>query len=76
VILTDLWRHTGSFNNDNKTVPQGAATSVFCCVAPDIKGGKYYSDCKETDTAEYACDEINASKLWELSVDTVSKFLN
>ena len=33
----------------DKTIPQGAATTVYACVAPDLEGmraGAYLSDCK------------------------------
>ncbi|MES1907664.1 MAG: hypothetical protein MHM6MM_000740 [Cercozoa sp. M6MM] len=28
-----------------KTVPQGAATGVYCCFAPEVVNGGYYADC-------------------------------
>jgi hypothetical protein len=46
VIATDISRYSGPFPAD-KSIPQGAATSVYCALAPGIKPGAYYSDCRE-----------------------------
>ncbi|MEO4004975.1 SDR family NAD(P)-dependent oxidoreductase [Flavobacterium sp. CAU 1735] len=63
-----------------KTIPQGAATTVWCTTSPllDTIGGVY---CEDTDIAPlaneasvgsygvelYSLDESNAKKLWDLS---------
>lgn len=62
-----------------KTIPQGAATSVWCATSPHLNciGGVY---CEHVDVAAiqadtaiiggikpYSLDEINAKKLWSLS---------
>jgi hypothetical protein len=62
-----------------KTVPQGAATTVWCATSPmlDGLGGVY---CEDADVAElasgpsinggvkpYSLDESNAKRLWALS---------
>ncbi len=62
-----------------KTVPQGAATTVWCATSPMLQaiGGVY---CEDVDIAElspdtalatgvkpYSLDEINAKRLWALS---------
>jgi len=63
-----------------KTIPQGAATTVWCATSPllDTIGGVY---CEDTDIAPlaneasvgsygvelYSLDESNAKKLWDLS---------
>lgn len=67
VIETELWRNGTIGISMNKTVPQGAATSVFCAVSPTIVSGQYYSDCKLSDYTPYAMDPENAKKLWILS---------
>jgi len=54
-----------------KTIPQGAATSVYCCTAPEIQeqnlGGKYFSDCNEAVPQPYASDPEIAKRLWTVS---------
>lgn len=62
-----------------KTIPQGAATTVWCATSPMLStiGGVY---CEDSDVAgmaleasishgvkEYSLDETNAKKLWTLS---------
>lgn len=62
-----------------KTIPQGAATTVWCATSPLLQdiGGVYCEDC---DVAElnvgnspgagvkpYSLDETKAIRLWELS---------
>lgn len=62
-----------------KTIPQGAATTVWCATTPTLNniGGVY---CEDADIAElaldssasggvkpYSLDEINAKRLWKLS---------
>lgn len=52
----------------NKSIPQGAATTVFVATSPSLNdiGGKYFSDCQVASTASYITPE-NAKKLWEKS---------
>lgn len=62
-----------------KTIPQGASTTVWCAVSPQLNdlGGVY---CEDTDIAvmspgqeiaagvkPYSLDEANAKRLWKLS---------
>jgi NAD(P)-dependent dehydrogenase (short-subunit alcohol dehydrogenase family) len=62
-----------------KTIPQGAATTIWCATSPLLNntGGVY---CEDADIAEvalgeeisagvkpYSIDEVNAKSLWELS---------
>jgi len=64
-----------------KTIPQGAATTVWCATSPMLNniGGVY---CEDADVAElvhgnefpgsrgvqsYSLDRMNAKKLWKLS---------
>eukprot|EP01101_Sappina_pedata_P006523 TRINITY_DN3255_c0_g1_i1.p1 TRINITY_DN3255_c0_g1~~TRINITY_DN3255_c0_g1_i1.p1 ORF type:complete len:460 (-),score=178.42 TRINITY_DN3255_c0_g1_i1:80-1459(-) len=76
LIATDLARHsvmTEAFymlgKPFTKTIPQGAATTVYLATAPEFatSGGKYYVDCKEAETIREAKDLAVASKLWEVS---------
>ena len=61
---SDLWRHAGKVFRANKNVPQGAATSVYCAVAPDVQGGAFYNDCQVAGAADWATDAALAEKLW------------
>jgi hypothetical protein len=62
-----------------KTIPQGAATTIWCATSPQLNGmGGLY--CEHGDVAsltqetnilggvkEYSLDEANAKRLWNLS---------
>ncbi|MGW2959203.1 SDR family NAD(P)-dependent oxidoreductase [Streptomyces sp. NPDC001220] len=63
-----------------KTVEQGAATSVLLAASPAVAGvtGRYYEDCAEAEpvteragavggVAPYALDRDNAARLWAVS---------
>jgi len=53
-----------------KTVEQGASTTVYCAVAPELtpaNGGLYYDDCRERTPTATARNPHNADKLWTLS---------
>jgi NAD(P)-dependent dehydrogenase (short-subunit alcohol dehydrogenase family) len=66
-----------------KTVPQGAATSVWAATSPDLdgKGGLYLEDCAIADRVDgrvvvsgvqrYAVDPVRADALWRLSESMV-----
>jgi NAD(P)-dependent dehydrogenase (short-subunit alcohol dehydrogenase family) len=63
-----------------KTIEQGAATSVLLAASPDVDGvtGRYYEDCAEAQqitergdhtagVAPYVLDLDNAERLWQIS---------
>ncbi|MFB7510111.1 SDR family NAD(P)-dependent oxidoreductase [Streptomyces broussonetiae] len=63
-----------------KTVPQGAATSVLLAASPTVEGitGRYFEDCAQAEpvteragavagVAPYALDRENAARLWAVS---------
>lgn len=63
-----------------KTVPQGAATTVWCATNPQLDGmgGVYCEDCDVAEVSDgdihrekgmnaYACDPDRAERLWSLS---------
>ncbi|XP_035655820.1 retinol dehydrogenase 12-like [Oncorhynchus keta] len=52
-----------------KTIVQGAQTSIYCAVEPELEreSGGYYSDCKPSSCTRAAMDDEMAQKLWELS---------
>jgi Dehydrogenases with different specificities (related to short-chain alcohol dehydrogenases) len=85
----ELWKQMGFLDNDGnvpaevlaalKTIPQGAATTVWCATSPLLTniGGVY---CEDVDVAKIASDEIptdgvktyavdktNAKRLWALT---------
>ncbi|KAG7488558.1 hypothetical protein MATL_G00036110 [Megalops atlanticus] len=77
VVRSDLWRHLSTpiqvavkvFRPFTKTSVQGAQTSIYCAVAPELEkeSGGYYSDCKPARCTRAASDDEMAQKLWELS---------
>ncbi|XP_071762657.1 retinol dehydrogenase 12-like isoform X1 [Centroberyx gerrardi] len=52
-----------------KTIVQGAQTSIYCAVEPelDTQTGGYYCDCKLSSCTSAARDDVMAEKLWEVS---------
>jgi NAD(P)-dependent dehydrogenase (short-subunit alcohol dehydrogenase family) len=75
-IKTDLQRHSALSNVlqtlmpfINKTIPQGASTTVNCATNPEFKGkgGTYFVDCNEATPHSKALDEQVATQLWEIS---------
>ena len=84
-IATGLQKHTGGLKTPQdrqKTVPQGAATSVLLAASPllDKVGGRYFEDCNEapvvtrrtadcTGVAWYAVDQADAGRLWDTALD-------
>lgn len=52
-----------------KSVPQGAATTVFGATAPELedKSGAYLSDCHVVSPAADALDDALVEKVWQLS---------
>ncbi len=97
-IMTPLQRHlpheemvalgwideaTGKIRDGFKTPEQGASTSVWAAVGPELEGvgGLYLEDCAQAEpwTKEapwkgvmpHALDPVDADRLWALSVETV-----
>src|SRR6202167_5642392 len=82
---TGLQQHTGGLKTPKelqKTVAQGAATSVLLAASPllDKVGGRYFENCNEAATvtrrpadyagvAWYALDQANAERLWDTALD-------
>jgi len=103
VIWTNLQRHTskedfhkrgftnekGEFLFPSKSIEEGAATSVWAAVAPELdgRGGLYLEDCKISEERSniqeifthmfgylpHAMNEKNADKLWSISQDFLNK---
>lgn len=87
-IATGLQKHTGGLRTPKerqKTVQQGAATSVLLAASPllDKIGGRYFEDCNEAavvtyraadfaGVAWYAVDQANAGRLWDTALHLMS----
>nr|XP_043611908.1 short-chain dehydrogenase TIC 32 B, chloroplastic-like [Erigeron canadensis] len=84
LIMTNLMKYSLNFMRFMKlltflfwkNVPQGAATTCYVAVHPDMKGlsGKYFLDCNEWPASDFARDPKMAKKLWDYSnhlLDTV-----
>ena len=59
-----LWLFARAF----KTIPQGAATSVYCAAAPGLEAasGQYFNNCKLTEAVEkLQLAEDEPKRLWE-----------
>ncbi|KAJ6695433.1 putative proteinD(P)-BINDING ROSSMANN-FOLD PROTEIN [Salix koriyanagi] len=57
-----------------KTVPQGAATTCYVALNPQVNGvsGKYFEDCNISKSSAYGQDADLAKKLWEFSLPLTS----
>ena len=83
VIRTPLWRHTASSKRGkaltwllhrfilDKTVPQGASTSLYAALAPesDLPAGAYLADCAVAEPNAHCADVEGSTReaLWEVS---------
>ncbi|KAH0462983.1 hypothetical protein IEQ34_007565 [Dendrobium chrysotoxum] len=59
-----------------KNVHQGAATSCYVALHPQVKGvsGKYFEDCNSAKLKTIATDREMAKKLWDFSVDIINGY--
>eukprot|EP01034_Spumella_vulgaris_P037351 gene37351-46087_t len=70
--VSAIWNRRGSFafavGDRGKSIPQGASTTIYAALSPDIKGGEYLADCKVETYAvhEQASDETAWKRLWEI----------
>ncbi|KAL2085670.1 hypothetical protein ACEWY4_018990 [Coilia grayii] len=77
VVQTDLWRHLNKAEQAvmwvakpfTKTSTQGAQTSIYCAVEPELatESGGYYSDCAKAACSRLGTDDKLAQDLWDLS---------
>lgn len=88
-IATNLQKHTGGLKTPverQKTVQQGAATSVLLAGSPLVEGigGRYFEDCNEAQVvhhrpadyvgvAPYAIDPGNAQRLWNIATRMIGE---
>lgn len=78
-ILTNLLRHHGIINVFAnifnklvlKSIPQGAATTCYVALHPQIKGvsGEYFVDNNIAKPSSHAIDAELAKKLWDFSLE-------
>ncbi|ORY25376.1 NAD(P)-binding protein [Rhizoclosmatium globosum] len=62
----------------NKSIPEGASTTVLCAVGSDIAGGGFYYDCKISEGEKLhplAGDADLAKRLWDVSEKLVADAL-
>ncbi|MBC7593527.1 MAG: SDR family NAD(P)-dependent oxidoreductase [Kineosporiaceae bacterium] len=87
-IATGLQKHTGGLKTPperRKTVEQGASTSIFVSISPQLEGvsGRYFEDNNEAEVvydgngwssgvAYYALDNDNANRLWEWALTNIA----
>jgi len=72
-IAAYLWYHSLFAKLFHKTIPQGAATTVYAATAPELDGvgGSYLSNCEIVYPAGHAQNEQTAAALWEQSMKWV-----
>ena len=58
-----------------KTIPQGAATSIYVATAPELEGigGKFYENSNESIAKPYATNPRYAERLWNLTIELIQK---
>lgn len=69
VITTKLLK-TG-FNSTGASVEEGAATSIYLAISPDVEGvtGKYFSDSRQIQAAPHALDKTTQRQFWAKSLE-------
>jgi NAD(P)-dependent dehydrogenase (short-subunit alcohol dehydrogenase family) len=53
-----------------KSPEVGARTSIFLASSPDVEGttGKYFANCKAAESSPASYNEVDAARLWEVSL--------
>ena len=74
IIRTPLWRKLGRGGSllarflADKSIPQGAATTVWAAVAPSVPRGEYLDDCAvASKRSDQAKDDTLADALWDVT---------
>ncbi|XP_056306512.1 retinol dehydrogenase 12 [Danio aesculapii] len=75
LVNTDITRHlmkpvqffVKTFGFMIKTPAEGAYTTLYCALTPDLPTGSYYSNCTVASCSRAAKDDNSASKLWAVS---------
>ncbi|CAN8284909.1 unnamed protein product [Cochlearia groenlandica] len=81
LVTTNLFRYSGLglkvFKAMSfflwKNIPQGASTTCYVALHPDLKGvtGKYFGDCNVITPTKFATDNSLADKLWDFSIKLI-----
>lgn len=81
-IATNILKHRSfvnalihSFSRFIKSIQQGAATTCYLALHPQVKGvsGRYFSDCNEAEVKSHAAADANlAKKLWDFGMGLIS----
>jgi len=73
VVASQIWRRVPwparqIMTRRMLTIEQGARTSLYCAMSPDVTGetGHYYDNCRRTEPSRVATPEL-AALLWEYS---------
>ncbi|CAN7032121.1 hypothetical protein BRARA_H01144 [Brassica rapa] len=81
-IMTSLWRHFNSYlagavsalaSYFIKTIPQGAATTCYLALSPQVAGvtGEYFRNCNITKPSSFGQDSELAKKIWDFSTKLI-----
>lgn len=89
IVSTSLFRNSGTYAMfinllgkfrviDLKTAAQGAATSVYAAVSPELEGqsGVYLTDCAEAKASKQGCDLDQAARLWKVTETLVEEAMS
>ncbi|CAH9114048.1 unnamed protein product [Cuscuta europaea] len=86
LIMTNLMKHSTILMNVLriftsviwKNVPQGAATTCYVALHPNVKGvsGKYFVDCNVCKPTKMARNEALGKELWDFSYQLVKESKN
>lgn len=74
----DVLINNAGFNMKGCTVEEGARTSVFLATSDTVAGvsGKYFDNCRETQSSARAREETLAQALWQASEAALAGFLS
>ncbi len=84
-IAAGWFDENGKVNERFKSTAQGASTSIWAAVAPELEGagGLYLEDCNIAQpfnperpfqgVQAYALDPANAKRLWDVSEELIAK---
>lgn len=71
--VSGLWKHKGgmeiALREPKKTIEQGAATTLYAALSPDVVSGGYYADSRREERAlhKQALNVELARQLWDMS---------
>jgi len=81
IVETNLFRHSlarVSGGGGRRSVEQGAATSCYLAVHPDLQGvsGYYFEDCRPAMPSPLMQDPALAAELWAVSQELTAEYLD